>query len=63
MSFYSLTFLGVSPIGSLIAGIVAARFHATVTVAIGGALCVAGALYCARSETRSSEEAVGAAPG
>jgi MFS family permease len=50
MSFYSLIFLGVPPIGSLIAGIAAARFHATVTVAIGGLLCVAGALYCARSE-------------
>jgi MFS family permease len=50
MSFYSLIFLGVPPIGSLIAGIAAARFHATVTVAVGGLLCVGGALYCARAE-------------
>jgi MFS family permease len=48
MSFYSLIFLGVPPIGSLIAGIAAEKFHATLTVAIGGLVCVIGALYCAR---------------
>ncbi len=59
MGFYSLVFLGVPPVGSLIAGIAAARFHANLTVAVGGLLCVLGALYCARKEAMSSSRAVG----
>jgi predicted MFS family arabinose efflux permease len=50
MSFYSLVFLGVPPIGSLIAGIATVRFQAPLTLAVGGLLCVAGALYCACTE-------------
>jgi MFS family permease len=50
MSFYSLIFLGVPPIGSLIAGIAAAKLHAGATISIGGLLCMAGAIACSRNE-------------
>jgi MFS family permease len=48
MSFYSLIFLGVPPLGSLIAGIAAERWHASVAVSIGGALCLLAAASFAR---------------
>lgn len=57
MSFYSLIFLGVPPIGSLIAGVAAEKFHATATVAGGGLLCVLGTLYCRRQESVRRAEA------
>jgi MFS family permease len=60
MSFYSLVFLGMPPVGSLIAGIAAARYHATITVGVGGTLCVLGAIYCARKEMLSTPRAAGA---
>lgn len=44
MSFYSLIFLGVSPFGSLFAGLLADRVGAPVTIALGGALCIVGAV-------------------
>jgi MFS family permease len=40
MSFYSLIFLGLPPIGSLIAGIAADKLHAGTTISIGGLLCM-----------------------
>jgi len=43
MSFYSMAFAGMSPFGSLLAGVIAARFGAPATVAISGALCLLGA--------------------
>ena len=43
MSFYTMAFLGTAPIGSLIAGVVAARFGAPMTVLLGGIACIAGA--------------------
>jgi predicted MFS family arabinose efflux permease len=43
MSFYSLSLLGMSPFGSLGAGVVATHIGAPSTVAVGGALCLLGA--------------------
>ncbi len=45
MSFYSMAFQGVTPFGSLFAGMVASRIGAPYTLAIGGACCVAGAVW------------------
>jgi MFS family permease len=45
MSFYTLSILGVTPIGSLVAGVVAARYGAPATLALGGICCAAGALW------------------
>jgi MFS family permease len=43
MSVYSMRFMGMAPIGSLIAGAAAARFGAPATVAAAGAVCMAAA--------------------
>ncbi len=43
MSFYSISFQGVAPFGSLIAGAAASRIGAPYTLMIGGAICVVGA--------------------
>jgi MFS family permease len=43
MAVYSMMFMGMAPIGSLFAGFSADRLGAAVTVAIGGAACLAGA--------------------
>jgi len=43
MSFYAMSFQGVAPFGSLIAGAAASRIGAPHTLMIGGALCVVGA--------------------
>ncbi len=48
MSFYSLVFLGVPPLGSLAAGFAAERLHASMTVALGGGLCALAAVAVAR---------------
>ena len=45
MSFYSMAFQGAAPFGSLIAGAVASRIGAPRTLAIGGGLCMLGALW------------------
>jgi MFS family permease len=46
MSLYSMAFLGVTPIGSLFAGIISRHIGVQLTVALGGALCiVAGLLF------------------
>ena len=45
MSFYTLSILGVTPIGSLFAGMIAARFGAPTTLVLGGILCGAGSLW------------------
>jgi MFS family permease len=44
MAVYSMMFMGMAPVGALLAGAVAARLGAPETVAIGGAACVAGGL-------------------
>lgn len=47
MSYYSMAFMGATPFGSLAAGAAASHIGAPMTLAIGGALCVAGALWFA----------------
>ena|SRR5579862_852236 len=48
MSIYSMMFLGMSPLGSLLAGWLADRIGAPVTVAIGGIASLIGGLAFAR---------------
>lgn len=45
MSFYTLAILGMNPIGSLLAGSVAARAGAPATMIGAGAICIAGAVW------------------
>ncbi len=45
MSFYTLAILGMSPIGSLVAGSVAARIGVPATMIGAGAICLAGAVW------------------
>jgi len=42
MSFFTMAFFGTVPFGSLFAGVMAARFGAANTIAVGGAACVVG---------------------
>jgi MFS family permease len=42
MAVYSMTFMGLAPLGALFAGAVADRLGAPLTVAIGGVACMAG---------------------
>jgi MFS family permease len=48
MSFYTLAVLGITPIGSLLAGTFASKFGAPATLAGGGVCCLAGAMWFAR---------------
>jgi MFS family permease len=48
MSMYSMMFLGMAPLGSLLAGAVAERIGAPVTVALGGIASFLGGLVFAR---------------
>jgi predicted MFS family arabinose efflux permease len=45
MSYYTMTFFGAAPVGSLLAGILADRIGAGTTVVLTGAVCLAGALW------------------
>jgi MFS family permease len=45
MSLYSMAYIGMSPVGSLLAGALASRVGAPATIAIGGALCIATATF------------------
>jgi MFS family permease len=45
MSFFSLSFMGMVPVGNLLAGIAARHIGPATTVAIGGGACIVGALY------------------
>src|SRR3954463_4821850 len=44
MSVYSMMFMGMAPMGALVAGALAAPLGAPATVALGGAICIAGGL-------------------
>jgi MFS family permease len=44
MSVYSMMFMGMAPLGALLAGALAAPLGALETIAIGGAVCIAGGL-------------------
>ncbi len=48
MALYSMMFVGMAPIGALLAGVIAAKIGAPRTVAIGGLACVAGGAIFAR---------------
>lgn len=43
MAVYSMMFMGMAPLGALVAGTLAGRLGAPLTVALGGAACIAGA--------------------
>jgi len=43
MSVYSMVFMGMSPLGALLAGVCAGKFGAPLTVAGGGVICAAAA--------------------
>ncbi len=45
MSFFAVAFLGMAPLGSLMAGSVAQAIGITGTMAIGGIFCIAGAVF------------------
>ena len=45
MSFYTLAILGMNPIGSLLAGAVAARIGVSATMIGAGVICLAGSLW------------------
>lgn len=47
MSFYAMSFQGLAPFGSLIAGAAAARIGAPETLMVGGAICILGAGFFA----------------
>jgi MFS family permease len=48
MAYYAMAFQGMAPFGSLLGGVVAARIGAPATLAVGGAICLAGSLGFAR---------------
>jgi hypothetical protein len=48
MSFYAMAFMGSVPLGSLLAGALAARVGASATVMLGGIVCLLGAAGFAR---------------
>ena len=47
MAFYTMAFLGTTPIGSLIAGVIADRIGPTNTILVGGLACIAGGAWFA----------------
>jgi MFS family permease len=48
MSFYTMAFMGATPVGSLIAGSLASKIGAPWTVFIGGLVCIFGAFFFAK---------------
>ncbi len=44
MAVYSMMFMGMAPIGALLAGVLAGKLGAAETVALGGAVCIVGAI-------------------
>jgi len=55
MAFYAMSFMGMAPFGSLMAGAVAGRIGASWTIFGGGAVCVAGAALFRRQLPRLRE--------
>jgi MFS family permease len=56
MAVYSMMFMGMAPIGALIAGSLAQRLGAPHTVMIGGAICIVSAAVFALRLPRLREE-------
>ena len=52
MSFYTMAFFGMAPLGSLLAGWLASSFGAPDTLLVGGIVCIAGAAAFARALPR-----------
>ncbi len=48
MSFYSMSLIGVTPFGNLMAGAIASRIGAAETLALGGLICFVGAIIFSR---------------
>jgi MFS family permease len=55
MAVYSMMFMGMAPVGALLAGAIAAPVGAPETIAIGGVVCVAGGLMFGASLPRLRE--------
>ncbi|MBI5469061.1 MAG: MFS transporter [Deltaproteobacteria bacterium] len=55
MSFYTMSFMGMAPFGSLLAGYAASRIGAPDTLVIGGSICFAGAILFARNLPKLKE--------
>jgi len=49
MSVYSMMFMGMAPFGAFFGGALADRIGAPITIAVGGAACVLGALWFGRT--------------
>jgi len=47
MALYGMAFLGTAPIGSLMAGVLAARIQPTGAIALGGVACILGGIWFA----------------
>lgn len=45
MSYYTMSFVGMAPFGSLLAGTVASRIQAPATLLISGVFCIVGAVW------------------
>lgn len=55
MSFYTMAFMGTAPFGSFLAGSLASKLGAPVTLLIGGSVCLLGTLVYARKLPRLKE--------
>lgn len=49
MSFYTMAFMGTTPLGGLAAGIIAGKIGARATIVIGGIACLAGGIIFGRT--------------
>jgi MFS family permease len=58
LSFYTMAISGMSPLGSLLAGLLADRVGAAATVFMGGPLCLIGSALFARKLPRLRDDAV-----
>jgi MFS family permease len=47
MSLYAMSFMGMAPLGSLLAGILANKIGVTSTLFLGGACCILGSIFFA----------------
>jgi len=57
MAVYSMMFMGMAPLGSLLAGIAAEHLGAPITIAIGGVVCIVGASVFAAGLPKLRDEA------
>ena len=57
MAIYSMMFMGMAPFGALLAGLIAERLGAPLTVAIGGVACIAASAVFGMALPRIRAEA------